>query len=372
MLSHYSDGLEIGSKKIDFIIRDDSLHHYEESFTYTEGDTFEFKFYLADDGRLFTAHFTNFTISGDIKYSKITDIYNKDKEVWIKYEKEGGSGDGEHITLTQAEYNALSETEKNDPSKFYFIEDAPSSPAGIWIGNTKSNYSTEEKVIGTWTDGKPLYQITVVSTTVPTSNAWTQVNLPSDISVKKYDAYYNRNGSSVDKFSLADNSNEKLIAVIRGTVLFYWVSSNYVNDFQNITITLQYTKTTDTAYTVPVGDANYYSTSEQIVGRWIDGKPFYQKTIQNNSGITNLNTWEEIADIGGTCDIKKVEGYIITSIGDIPFNYSGDGANISYIMNTNASIVKTLGKVTAILNSGSNRLRNLPIVATLQYTKTTD
>jgi phage minor structural protein len=357
MLSHYSDGLEIGSKKIDFIVYDDSLHHYKESFTYTEGDTFEFKFYLADDGRLFTAHFTNFTISGDIKYSKITDIYNKDKEVWIKYEKEGGSGDGEHITLTQAEYNALSDAEKNDPSKFYFIEDAPSSPAGIWIGNTKSNYSTEEKVIGTWIDGKPLYQKTYYLSSPLTirQDTWVQIQ---GISI-----------ADIDRGVSTICANERgqfdcVISDLKTSPIELWNtrSANISID----SITCQYTKTTDTAYTVPVGDANYYSTSEQIVGRWIDGKPLYQKTLSftNLTGMINdvptgISNIEKVCYMEGICLQNNASGSYRALPYAIPSGYTD---SIGFVFEKDdAGIDFRLGE-----NTYSE------IYITIRYTKTTD
>lgn len=144
MYGPHFEGLEIGSKKIDFIIRDDSLHHYEETFTYSDGDVFEFRFYLADDDRLFTAHFTNFTITGDIKYSKITDIYNKDKEVWIKYEKESGASnlsDLSDVELTNLsdgqilQYNSTSEKWENTDNQgslpFEFVIDSTDNGINI-------------------------------------------------------------------------------------------------------------------------------------------------------------------------------------------------------------------------------------------------
>lgn len=351
------EGLEIGSKKIDFIIRDDSLHHYEETFTYSDGDVFEFRFYLADDDRLFTAHFTNFTITGDIKYSKITDIYNKDKEVWIKYEKEGGSGDGEHITLTQAEYNALSEAEKNDPSKFYFIEDAPSSPVGIWIGNTKSNYSTEEKVIGTWIDGKPLYQKTYYLSSPLTirQDTWEQIQ---GVSI-----------ADIDRGVSTICANERgqfdcVISDLKTSPIELWNTRSA--DISIDSITCQYTKTTDTAYTVPAGDANYYSTSEQIVGRWIDGKPLYQKTLSFTNltgaindvptGITNI---EKVCYMEGICLQNNDEGSYRALPYAIPSTYTD---SIGFVFDKN--------NATLEFRLGGNTYSELYI--TIRYTKTTD
>ena len=66
--------------------------------------------------------------------------------------------------------------------------------------------------------------------------------------------------------------------------------------------TLQYTKTTDVA-----GSGSYntlgvpnvhYTTDEQVIGTWIDGKPIYQKSfIMTNSVVTNPNQWNIINDI---------------------------------------------------------------------------
>lgn len=52
--------------------------------------------------------------------------------------------------LTQAQYDNLSSAEKNNGT-MYFITDAPSNPV---------DYSTSEKVIGTWIDGSTLYERT--------------------------------------------------------------------------------------------------------------------------------------------------------------------------------------------------------------------
>lgn len=32
-----------------------------------------------------------------------------------------------------------------------------------------------------------------------------------------------------------------------------------------------------------------YSTNEQVIGKWIDGKPLYRKTISQKGGLTNTN-----------------------------------------------------------------------------------
>ena len=88
------------------------------------------------------------------------------------------------------------------------------------------------------------------------------------------------------------------------------------------------TKTTDAANSFNYGDPNEYSTTEKIVGSWIDGKPLYQKTIScgalpNNTitrlshGISNL---AKVIDIQGrsesTTSSPAIKGINIPYAGD--------------------------------------------------------
>ena len=61
--------------------------------------------------------------------------------------------------VTQAEYDALPSSKLTDGIA-YFIKDA----GGGGGGSSSHNYSTTEQVIGTWIDGKPLYEITISGT----------------------------------------------------------------------------------------------------------------------------------------------------------------------------------------------------------------
>lgn len=66
--------------------------------------------------------------------------------------------------VTQAEYDALSEEEKRG---LVVITDAqPSGGGGGSIGTCENVYSTEERRIGTWIDGKPIYRRVVIGTTL--------------------------------------------------------------------------------------------------------------------------------------------------------------------------------------------------------------
>lgn len=110
-------------------------------------------------------------------------------------------------------------------------------------------YSTTEKRIGTWIDGKPLYQITYSTTTPSTLNTSTElVSLPTNVNATNvvelkymfytiYDdamptSYYYDSNS---RCTIWIRSNRKITCVVS--------SSNYTNT--NLYITIQYTKTTD-------------------------------------------------------------------------------------------------------------------------------
>lgn len=66
------------------------------------------------------------------------------------------------VALTQAQYDALSDTEK-DSDTVYYITDGQ----GGGGGDSQIHYSTDEQKIGTWIDGKDLYQKTFSIGTLP-------------------------------------------------------------------------------------------------------------------------------------------------------------------------------------------------------------
>ena len=71
-----------------------------------------------------------------------------------------------------------------------------------------------------------------------------------------------------------------------------WVKDNAAN--LTISVTFFYTKTTDTPgsgmWNTQGGLAQHYSTTEHIIGTWIDGKPIYEKvitkTLTQNTGAS--------------------------------------------------------------------------------------
>lgn len=140
-------------------------------------------------------------------------------------------------------------------------------------------YSDEEREIGVWRDGKPLYEKTfdLGSDTYISYNSWTETS----ISWQTLD---------VDRLVGAEGSTSSG-GTFAGTLLASKKSNGNIEiqTPRNSTntgvryLTLRYTKTTDTAGSeawTPQGiPSHHYSINEKVVGQWIDRKPIYEKTV---------------------------------------------------------------------------------------------
>lgn len=114
---------------------------------------------------------------------------------------------------------------------------------------------------------------------------------------------------------------------------------------------------------------NIYSTEEQIVGCWIDGRPIYQKTIDCGA-LPNKTTKTIAHNISNIAKIIKIEG----------FGYNPSAASEFYSLpwvqgGTNATKAQDVSiwasNANITINAGSDYTTESAYV-TLQYTKTTD
>lgn len=146
-------------------------------------------------------------------------------------------------------------------------------------------YSTDEKMIGQWIDGKPLYQ-KVITFTTPSSTTNTKVGtISSGADVKTMIGYVHETSNNIHvsiNWCIPDdsitNSHNYLCVYALGTDLYVVMGSGSSMYYRKPAyLIVQYTKTTDSP--ILIGDANDYSTEEKIIGTWVDGKPIYQKTI---------------------------------------------------------------------------------------------
>lgn len=266
--------------------------------------------------------------------------------------------------VTRAEYEALPDTKFTD-GVAYFISDNGSAKVQ---GYPPLIYSLEEREVGVWTDGKPLYQKTFTFSFTCTSDDQTTIieTLASDIDVKIIsEGYVSR-----------DNARFKS-GIYPPADIYYIFRTNDINNALDIRIgnsngnlisgnvTIQYTKTTDTAgsskWNGQGGLACHYSTAETIVGTWIDGKVMYERTIRMNNDFSSTKTYA----IPEADNLILVDGFYTCTSGNtqyqVPLNYTES----SYTSYTGWN--KTLKNVYFRLNGFTSS----EVCARVRYTKTT-
>lgn len=117
-----------------------------------------------------------------------------------------------------------------------------------------------------------------------------------------------------------------------------------------------------------------YSTDEQVIGTWIDGKPLYQRTFNlSPSSFTSNGANTYYYDLNSECRIKDINGYLVFNGGtnmDCKFGTSGTWTNdykkdIFYENFRVHLVYCDLDRPYFTSNVSK-------VVFTVQYTKTTD
>ena len=241
-------------------------------------------------------------------------------------------------------------------------------------------YSTSEKVVGCWTDGRPLYQKTFSGNfpstpdgTMASKSIGSISNIKDTIMTEGYYIAVNNNYATFPWITGSGSTSRSCRAYVQkasnnvGSVML----ATDITDISTLTayITVRYTKTTDAANSFNYGDPNEYSTTEKIVGSWIDGKPLYQKTI--SCGSIPANTMKDIAH--GISNLKRVvdvKGYFCQTSGTdrvigAPIAYPGNkdsGNSIEVWVVASYVRIRTIMDLSQMNES----------YVTIQYTKTTD
>ena len=223
-------------------------------------------------------------------------------------------------------------------------------------------YSTSEKMIGQWIDGKPIYQKTVTGVMpncTTTGTAVTDFLQYSSCGISNvsrvigaYGFVYN-DGTNVYRPFGMQASDGGFVSVIPHSTYADLINAQPGLSGKTAYITLQYTKTTDSA--VEIGSDTDYSTTEKIVGTWIDGKPLYQCTyIATAKSDGTLFTFPNTYEI---CNFFGIVG------GGESLNCSYDSSHYVFtsIDPTNHLVFQ---KVAGYIGQTE--------YVTLQYTKTTD
>lgn len=237
-------------------------------------------------------------------------------------------------------------------------------------------YSTTEKVVGCWTDGRPVYQKTLNIGALSDASTETEKLVSVGATVKKYiKAYLMVDGTSWQSAEYHDSTHEYYLSLYNNSEsssnknkagIIYkgnlaWVVDSYV--------IVQYTKTTDAANSFNYADENDYSTTEHIVGTWIDGKPVYQKlvdvTSQLKANYTNVTTKHldiGISNIKRVCSAETIFSDSTSQGNQIDVETESFLLSLLWFHSQNKYAVNIKGDWSEITD----------IYLLLQYTKTTD
>lgn len=275
--------------------------------------------------------------------------------------------------VTQSEYNALPASKESD-GVLYCISDAPGGIDGF----PPLIYSDEEREVGVWRNGKPLYQKTLYIGALTNDTDWHSVqhgisNLGDVISIDG--SFKDANGYSLPLNIYRANSQMGISLRVTSTLFEY--INNWVSGAVNAYATIKYTKITDVAgsgkWSTDGSYTHHYSTTEKVIGTWTDGKPLYEKTIIKSGSLTagdwntassGVSDIETMVDLRGGCS-RTWSGAEIWIY--YPFSFYEDGS--------------INGCVRFVFGSGVDDIHFRPnpsgnsfkdAIFILQYTKTTD
>ena len=163
---------------------------------------------------------------------------------------------------------------KGDLKDLYSNKIAPYLGANLQMKtNVSDYYSTNEKIVGTWTDGKPLYQKTYLLMTPSNSNDTVIGTFDSTYTVREMNGFVEDSSSHTYlpiMFKYGDDANNYITVYITASGIRAKVANGYTS--KPIYLTLRYTKTTDTAssaFTTPgCYDINFPNT-------WPENKEIY-------------------------------------------------------------------------------------------------
>lgn len=259
------------------------------------------------------------------------------------YSEDNATDDATEINIvremTKAEFDELTEEEKTGLINITDVTANADDKFQPLI------YSAEEREVGVWTNGKPLYQKTIISTSELSRGAINQISLGiTDIdvcvSVSGFSSYGSNNTYVPLPYGDKDNSLVCLMNINRASsIANVWVGSDYSSPstVNILIITLRYTKTTDTpgsgTWTPQGVPAIHYSTDEHIVGTWTDGSILYEKTYS----ISSLSSSSVLIDSNITSETAKIRS---TSYGS--YRLSGAGYDAQYVSHTSYSIFARL------------------------------
>ena len=245
-------------------------------------------------------------------------------------------------------------------------------PQGYGYVSSGDIYSFEERQVGVYTDGKPLYQKTVDLGTLTANNNKTVLYANVEISdveaVVYFDVMINNQVNS--NYNRPDSGTKEFYTQIVPTGIFIRA---YDTAITSAYATLKYTKTTDVAGSgeyVPSGDkAKHYTADEHIIGTWTDGSTLYERTVRvpaNTTGQNIITLWNDT-----NIQVRDYSGCFVFRASENTATLSCRPTDASYKL-----VVYTIGcseqyGVYAEVDLGTQRGNAVDLMLTLKYIKVT-
>ena len=164
-------------------------------------------------------------------------------------------------------------------------------------------YSDVERKVGVWRDNKPLYAKTLNFSGINVDNNNTTIGTISNLDTFVKGIGTAKEGSYT--YAIAE-MGMRIRADASGNVTLRAMNNATWSNISG-SVCVFYTKTTDVAGS---GDYNtygvptvHYSTSEQVIGTWINGKPIYQRTW-DFSGSPIMTPYAQWVDTGISASVN--------------------------------------------------------------------
>ena len=335
----------------------------DATFKVTAAGTVDAHGYLIDGQPLSAGNVDDVYVNG-------TSVLDSNKIAQIKSYKE----------VTQAQYDALPDTKLSD-GILYCITDKATADTTV----APIIYSTDEREIGVWTDGKPLYQKTYTITTDIGSSAYDidSTFVPSAYTLCKSECNYMKMGGGYAGtiFSGETVTNNAAMRIIQSETRGLHCSidgfgSGYYSD--ETVITVYYTKAADTPGSgkyAPSGVPTvHYSTDEQVVGTWIDGSTLYEQTIYVENPTKNSTSGYYYYNVFSTATNIDFATLLNATIYDTT---DGRWLDLPYERMISSEAIHIQGMVVnhsyqfQVFFPTSQSYNITKMVATIRYTKTT-
>lgn len=106
-----------------------------------------------------------------------------------------------------------------------------------------------------------------------------------------------------------------------------------------------------------------YSTDEQVIGTWIDGKPLYRKVITDTIENCYLTQTIQLSGVPNDIVMIKAEGSV---------RYVNGNLDATYLLNDYSEYPNEGDAYTFRINFGTVSVESLTYRIIIEYTKTTD